>query len=81
LVVFGILSVFGLVIGGFFVGVDLIVGIIGWCWVFFVNVFIGIVVLYVVNYMFNIIYYCYDYWIDWKGVVVLSVVLVLLLSG
>jgi EmrB/QacA subfamily drug resistance transporter len=43
LAVFGISSVLGPVVGGFFAGADQILGIAGWRWVFLVNVPIGLI--------------------------------------
>ena len=47
LAVFGMSSVLGPVIGGFFAGADQILGIAGWRWVFLVNVPIGVAALVV----------------------------------
>ena len=46
--VFGTSSVLGPVIGGFFAGQEVILGMTGWRWVFLVNVPIGIAALFVV---------------------------------
>ncbi len=48
LAVFGMSSVIGPLVGGFFAGADTIFGITGWRWVFLVNVPIGIIALVVV---------------------------------
>ena len=45
---FGTSSVLGPVIGGFFAGQAVILGMTGWRWVFLVNVPIGIAALFVV---------------------------------
>src|SRR5664280_2795642 len=46
LAVFGVSSVLGPVIGGFFAGTSSFLGLTGWRWVFMVNVPIGICLLY-----------------------------------
>ncbi|MEN0128252.1 MAG: MDR family MFS transporter [Brevundimonas sp.] len=48
LAVFGISSVLGPVVGGFFAGADQILGIAGWRWVFLINVPIGLVGILVI---------------------------------
>lgn len=48
LAVFGVASVLGPVVGGFFAGADTILGIDGWRWVFLINVPIGIIAILVI---------------------------------
>ncbi|WIX77276.1 MDR family MFS transporter [Amycolatopsis carbonis] len=52
--VFGISSVAGPVVGGFFAGAGTVAGITGWRWVFLVNVPIGLIALFVVNKVLNL---------------------------
>ncbi len=49
LAVFGTSSVLGPVLGGAFAGQDTLVGIDGWRWIFYINVPIGLVALFVVS--------------------------------
>ncbi len=52
--VFGISSVAGPVVGGFFAGIDTFAGITGWRWVFLVNVPIALAALVVVTKVLNL---------------------------
>jgi len=79
LAVFGISSVAGPVIGGFFAGADTILGITGWRWVFLVNVPIGIAALVVVSRTLHLRHQRLDHRIDWLGAFLLSAALVPLL--
>lgn len=79
LAVFGISSVLGPVIGGFFAGQSHILGITGWRWVFLVNVPIGIVALVVVSRVLHLPHHKLDHRIDWWGATALVVGLVPLL--
>jgi EmrB/QacA subfamily drug resistance transporter len=65
--VFGISSVLGPVIGGFFAGRSSILGIGGWRWVFLVNVPLSLVALLVVTRALNIPHRRRDHRIDWLG--------------
>lgn len=78
--VFGTSSVLGPVIGGFLAGTDSILGLAGWRWVFFVNVPIGLIALFVVNRTLHIPnFHKVDHALDWSGAISLSVALVPLL--
>ena len=79
LAVFGISSVLGPIIGGFFAGADTILGITGWRWVFLINVPIGIVALIVVAKVLHIPHIRRDHRIDWWGAAALVVGMVPLL--
>ncbi|MEI2776377.1 MAG: DHA2 family efflux MFS transporter permease subunit [Tetrasphaera sp.] len=79
LAVFGTSSVLGPVIGGFFAGMDSLLGLAGWRWVFLVNVPIGIVALVVVIRTLHLRHTRLDHRIDWWGAVALSIGMVPLL--
>jgi EmrB/QacA subfamily drug resistance transporter len=81
LAVFGISTVVGPVLGGFFAGFDQLgsIGswdIAGWRWVFLINVPIGIVALFVVAKVLNVPHKRQDHRIDWWGSLVLFVAVV-----
>jgi EmrB/QacA subfamily drug resistance transporter len=78
--VFGMSSVLGPVIGGFFAGADEILGIAGWRWVFLVNVPIGAVALLVVARVLHLPHQRRDHRIDWWGAVTICLCLVPLLT-
>jgi EmrB/QacA subfamily drug resistance transporter len=67
LAVFGISTVLGPVLGGFFAGFDKLGGIAGWRWVFLINVPIGIVALFVVAKVLNVPHERQNHRIDWWG--------------
>jgi len=77
--VFGISSVAGPVVGGFFAGIDSFAGITGWRWVFLVNVPIALAALAVVSKVLNIPHTRVEQRIDYWGAVALVVGLVPLL--
>jgi len=77
---FGTSSVLGPLIGGFFAGQAVILGIDGWRWVFLVNVPIGIVALLVVYRTLHVHHTPRNVRIDWWGAVALVVALVPLLT-
>ncbi len=79
LAVFGLSSLLGPVIGGFFAGQDTILGLTGWRWVFLVNVPIGIVALIVVGRTLHLHHIRLDHRIDWIGALLLTTALVPLL--
>jgi EmrB/QacA subfamily drug resistance transporter len=79
LAVFGTSSVLGPVIGGFFAGQALILGIAGWRWVFLINVPIGLAALVVVSRTLHLRHTRLDHRIDFGGAVALTVGLVPLL--
>jgi EmrB/QacA subfamily drug resistance transporter len=78
--VFGSSSVIGPVVGGFLAGQESILGLDGWRWVFFVNVPIGLVALFVVSRTLHIPnFQRVDHAIDWWGALSLTTGLVPLL--
>jgi len=77
--VFGISSVAGPVVGGFFAGIDSFAGITGWRWVFLVNVPIALAALVVVTKVLNLPHTRVDQKVDYWGAVALAVGLVPLL--
>jgi EmrB/QacA subfamily drug resistance transporter len=77
--VFGVSSVLGPVIGGFFAGTATILTISGWRWVFLVNVPIGLVALVVVTMTLNIPHHGRPHDIDIFGALSLVLCLVPLL--
>jgi EmrB/QacA subfamily drug resistance transporter len=77
--VWGLSSVTGPVIGGFFAGAGTFAGIDGWRWVFLVNVPIGIVALFVVARLLNVPHTKVDHRVDYWGAGALAVALVPLL--
>jgi EmrB/QacA subfamily drug resistance transporter len=79
LAVFGLSSVLGPVIGGFFAGGPSILTIAGWRWVFLVNVPIGLVALVVVYMTLNIPHISRPHRVDVSGALALIVCLVPLL--
>src|SRR3954468_8686905 len=78
--VFGMSSVLGPVIGGFFAGADEILGLAGGRWVFLVNVPIGAVALLVVARVLQLPHTRRDHRIDWWGAATICVCLVPLLT-
>jgi EmrB/QacA subfamily drug resistance transporter len=79
LAVFGLASVLGPLIGGFFAGTSSFLAISGWRWVFLVNVPIGLAALVVVWHTLNIPYNRRPHRIDVAGAIALIVCLVPLL--
>ncbi|HEY0215242.1 MAG TPA: MDR family MFS transporter, partial [Cellulomonas sp.] len=80
LAVWGTSSVLGPVIGGFFAGADSILGIVGWRWVFLVNVPIGVIGLAVIWRVLHLPpVRRVEHRIDWPGALALVVALVPLL--
>lgn len=79
LAVFGVASVLGPLVGGFFAGASQIFGLTGWRWVFLVNAPIGIVALCVVQATLHVPHKRLNHRIDWWGAVALVVGLVPLL--
>jgi EmrB/QacA subfamily drug resistance transporter len=77
--VWGVSSVAGPVIGGFFAGAGTVFGIDGWRWVFLVNVPIGIIALVVVSKLLNVPRQRVDHRVDYWGAGTLTVALVPLL--
>jgi EmrB/QacA subfamily drug resistance transporter len=79
LAVFATSSVAGPLIGGFLAGQSSILGIVGWRWVFLVNVPIGIAALFVVARVLNIPHQRRPHRIDWWGALTIAVGVVPLL--
>jgi len=77
--VWGLSSVAGPVVGGFFAGAGTVAGIDGWRWVFLVNVPVGIVALFVVARKLNVPHTRVKHRIDYWGAAALAVALVPLL--
>ncbi|MEU5258328.1 MFS transporter [Amycolatopsis sp. NPDC021455] len=76
LAVFGLSTVLGPVLGGFFAGIDTLAGLHGWRWVFLINVPIGVVALFVVAKVLNVPHERHDHKIDWWGALTLIVAVV-----
>ncbi|HEY3464838.1 MAG TPA: MFS transporter [Amycolatopsis sp.] len=76
LAVFGLSTVLGPVLGGFFAGIDSLAGLHGWRWVFLINVPIGVIALFVVAKVLNVPHQRHDHKIDWWGALTLVVAVV-----
>ncbi|UOX87458.1 MFS transporter [Amycolatopsis sp. FBCC-B4732] len=76
LAVFGLSTVLGPVLGGFFAGIDSLAGLHGWRWVFLINVPIGIIALFVVAKVLNVPHQRHEHKIDWWGALTLVVAVV-----
>ena len=79
LAVFGVSSVLGPVLGGFFAGTGSLLGITGWRWVFLVNVPVGVLALEVVARNLRLPAQRRAIRIDWWGALALVVAVVPLL--
>ncbi|MFB8008362.1 MFS transporter [Nocardia sp. NPDC056000] len=79
MMVFGIATVLGPVLGGWFSGFDHLWGLEGWRWVFLVNVPIGVIALVVVAKVLNLPQERRQLRVDWGGAVALSICVVPLL--
>ncbi len=77
--IWGVSSVAGPVVGGFFAGAGTFAGIDGWRWVFLVNVPIGIVALIVVAKFLNVPHTKVNHRVDYWGAGALTMALVPLL--
>ncbi|GAA3556841.1 MDR family MFS transporter [Amycolatopsis ultiminotia] len=77
--VFGVSSVAGPVVGGFFAGLDSFAGITGWRWVFLVNVPVALAALVVVSKVLNLPHKRVQQRIDFLGAGALTMGLVPLL--
>src|SRR4051812_45435994 len=77
--VFGMSSVLGPVIGGFFAGQESLLGITGWRWIFYINVPLGIAAFLVVYRVLHLPHTRREHRIDWPGALALVVCLVPLL--
>ncbi|MGW4059172.1 MFS transporter [Amycolatopsis sp. NPDC004747] len=81
LAVFGLSTVLGPVLGGFFAGIDNAGSIFGyeihgWRWVFLINVPIGIIALFVVARVLNVPHERHDHKIDWWGALAMVIAVV-----
>ncbi|WIY04674.1 MFS transporter [Amycolatopsis mongoliensis] len=81
LAVFGLSTVLGPVLGGFFAGIEHAGSIFGydihgWRWVFLINVPIGILALFVVARVLNVPHQRHEHKIDWWGALTLVVAVV-----
>ncbi|MCU1640544.1 MAG: putative multidrug resistant protein superfamily [Nocardia sp.] len=79
MMVFGIATVLGPVLGGWLSGFDHLGGIEGWRWVFLVNVPVGIIALIVVAKVLNLPQERRQLKVDWGGAVALTICVVPLL--
>jgi EmrB/QacA subfamily drug resistance transporter len=79
LAVFGLSSVAGPVVGGFFAGLPTLLGVDGWRWVFLVNIPIGVIALIVVTRVLNLPHRRVDQKVDYWGAVTLCLGVVPLL--
>ncbi|HEY0454244.1 MDR family MFS transporter [Actinophytocola sp.] len=77
--IWGVSSVAGPVVGGFFAGAGTFAGIDGWRWVFLVNVPIGIIALIVVAKFLNVPHTRVNHRVDYWGAAALTTALVPLL--
>ncbi|GAA4417514.1 MDR family MFS transporter [Actinokineospora soli] len=77
--VWGLSSVAGPVVGGFFAGIDTVAGFDGWRWVFLINVPIALVALFVVARNLNVPHQRVPQRVDYLGAITLTVGLVPLL--
>ncbi|WP_442790175.1 MFS transporter [Nocardia sp. CDC153] len=69
---FGIATVLGPVLGGFFSNADHILGLSGWRWVFLVNVPIGVLALLVVGKVLDVPFARHAHRTDWLGAITLA---------
>jgi EmrB/QacA subfamily drug resistance transporter len=72
LAVFGVSSVAGPIIGGFFADSTSVLGITGWRWIFLVNVPLGIAGMVVISRVLHLPRHHVDHRIDWQGAVALA---------
>ncbi|MFB7874685.1 MFS transporter [Nocardia sp. NPDC056064] len=79
LMVFGIATVLGPVVGGFLSGYESLGGIEGWRWVFLVNVPVGVIAFLVVAKVLNVAHVRRPSRIDWFGAMTLVIGVVPLL--
>ncbi|MFI1916012.1 MFS transporter [Nocardia sp. NPDC020380] len=79
MMVFGIATVLGPVLGGFFSNADHIFHLAGWRWVFLVNVPIGVLALIVVARVLNVPFERQPHRTDWPGALALTIATVPLL--
>ncbi|WP_405484906.1 MFS transporter [Nocardia sp. NBC_00511] len=73
MMVFGIATVLGPVLGGFLSNADHIIGLAGWRWVFLVNVPIGVLAMVVVAKVLDVPFARSRHRTDWLGAITLAV--------
>ncbi|WP_067824344.1 MFS transporter [Nocardia inohanensis] len=73
MMVFGIATVLGPVLGGWLSNADQLLGLAGWRWVFLVNVPIGVLALLVVGKVLNVPFVRQPHRTDWLGAITLAV--------
>lgn len=80
--VFGVSSVAGPLLGGFLAGANSIFGVVGWRWIFYINLPIGIIALIAVALRLHLPRFRRDHQIDYLGAsfLTISVVSLLLVS-
>jgi EmrB/QacA subfamily drug resistance transporter len=76
LAVFGISSVIGPLVGGLLSGIDTILFTDGWRWVFFINIPIGAVALFIVWKFLHVPHTRHDVRIDWWGAALVALAVV-----
>jgi len=74
--VWGVASVLGPVLGGFFAGAHSILGFAGWRWIFFINVPLGVIALFIILRVLHLPATHKRVQIDWAGVTMLVVAIV-----
>lgn len=79
MMVFGVATVLGPVLGGFFSNFEKLGGFDGWRWVFLINVPIGVLALFVVARVLNVPHQRQNHRIDWFGAISLTICVVPLL--
>lgn len=76
---FGISSVIGPLLGGFFAGATTILGVAGWRWIFYINLPLGLVALAAVAARLHLPVHRTEHKIDYAGAALLTVAVVSLL--
>ncbi len=71
LAVFGVSSVVGPVVGGFFADANSVLGITGWRWIFLINVPLGLLGIAVISRVLHLPVHRVDHRIDWQGALAL----------
>lgn len=77
--VFGVSSVAGPLLGGFLAGADSIFGIVGWRWIFYINIPIGVIALAAVAARLHLPRMRHEHQIDYLGASLLTISVVSLL--